>query len=77
MQTHLVEPAALSHPVEQVVKLYRRGGDLDTAPRNARLADHFEFGCFKCAASKQQRVIQRLFDPYIKPRINTPAQKLN
>ena len=77
MQAHLVESAGLPDSVEQAVELDGRGGELDPATGNARLANHFEFGCLERAAPEQQRVIECLFDPHIKPGINTPAQKLN
>ena len=74
-------PAAIG-PYSQAVRagntVYLSGQiPLDPATGNTRLANHFEFGRLECAASKQQRVIERLFDPHIKPGINTPTQKLN
>ena len=77
MQAHFIESAGLPDSVQQAVELYRRGGELDPATGNTRLANHLELGRLERAASKQQRVIERLFDPHIKPGINTPTQKLN
>ena len=77
MQAHLIESAGLPDSVQQAVELYRRGGEFDPATGNARLANDFELGRFERAASQQHRVIECLFDPHIKPGINTPAQKLN
>ena len=77
MQAHLVKCAAGPDVVEEVIELYRRGGDFDTPCGGARLSDDFELGSFQRTATEKQRVVQRLFNPDIKPRINTSAEKLD